>query len=312
MNFLFAHNNFPAQFRNLASALAANPSACREGDRRRQLAGLPGRHDRALPASGTAKWARPIPSRAILKWNVDGPSRCCSQQAPWLRRASSRIWCSRIVDGAKTCRSERCFPNSKIAIYSEFYFRADGQDVHFDPEAPRLGADGIVTLQCRNAATLLALAEADLGISPTHWQRSTYPKELQAKIKVAHEGIDVERASPNPSRDRADPFGISSCASLTKSSPMSRRNLERPRGYHIFMRSLKTVLKASVRTRMSSSSATTRPPTDLRPRPARHGKKSSCIENADDLDLSPHSLHGAGADTTSIFPCFKSRRCTSI
>ena len=134
------------------------------------------------------------------------------------------------------------FPNSRIVIYSEFYFRADGQDVHFDPEAPRLGADGIITLQCRNASSLLALAEADLGISPTHWQRSTYPKDFHPKIKVAHEGIDVDRACPDAAASVRTPSG----RVLRKTDEVVTyvsRNLERPRGYHIFMRALRKVLK---------------------------------------------------------------------
>ena len=83
------------------------------------------------------------------------------------------------------------FPKARIIIYCEFFYRAEGQDVHFDPEGPRLGVDGIAALQCKNASSLIALAEADAGISPTRWQRSTFPKEFQEKIEVVHEGVDL-------------------------------------------------------------------------------------------------------------------------
>lgn len=134
------------------------------------------------------------------------------------------------------------FPNSKIAIYCEFYFRSEGQDVHFDPEAPRLGADGVVTLQCRNASTLLALAEADLGISPTHWQKSTYPTEFLGKIRVAHEGIDTQRAAPNGAAKLTLPSG----RVLTNADEVVTyvtRSLERTRGTHIFLRALPRILR---------------------------------------------------------------------
>src|SRR5262249_31791754 len=80
--------------------------------------------------------------------------------------------------------------------YCEFFYRTEGQDSGFDPEFPQIGIDGTVGLHLKNAATLLALVDADRALSPTQWQRSTYPREFQAKIKVIHEGVDVDTARP--------------------------------------------------------------------------------------------------------------------
>jgi glycosyltransferase involved in cell wall biosynthesis len=241
MKVLFAHNNFPAQFRNLASALASRPE-----------------HDvkaiGALNAPGLA---------GVEVHRYRPPARQISQAHPFARhfemecRRAEHVMFAASALAASGYRPDlifaHCgwgenlplrslFPASTLAIYSEFYFRADNEDLKCDPEAPRLDPDGAIRLQCRNAATLLALAESDLGISPTHWQRSTYPKELQAKIRIAHEGIDVDRASPNPNAAFTTPSGVT----LRKGDEVVTyvsRNLERPRGYHVFMRALPKVLR---------------------------------------------------------------------
>jgi glycosyltransferase involved in cell wall biosynthesis len=135
------------------------------------------------------------------------------------------------------------FPDAKIVIYCEYYYRPKGQDVHFDPESPQFGVDGLVGLQCKNASTLLSLAEADIGLSPTEWQRQTYPPEFRGKIHVVHEGVDGERLQPNELARFALPDGHV----LQKGQEIVTyiaRNLEPMRGYHIFMRALPKILLA--------------------------------------------------------------------
>jgi glycosyltransferase involved in cell wall biosynthesis len=88
---------------------------------------------------------------------------------------------------------------------------------------------------------LLSLSDCDVGVSPTAWQRSTYPKEYQDKIQVAHEGIDTEIFRPQ--QDAA--FRLSSGRVLTSSDEVVTfvaRNLEPLRGYHTFMRALPRIL----------------------------------------------------------------------
>ena len=135
------------------------------------------------------------------------------------------------------------FPKARIIIYCEFFYRSEGQDVHFDPEGPRLGVDGVAALQCKNASSLIALAEADAGISPTRWQRSTFPKEFQDKIEVVHEGVDLASVRPDPTAQLALPGG----KVLTRTDEIvtfASRNLEPARGYHVFLRALPAILRA--------------------------------------------------------------------
>jgi glycosyltransferase involved in cell wall biosynthesis len=83
---------------------------------------------------------------------------------------------------------------------------------------------------------------ADAGISPTLWQRDTYPHSFQSRISVIHDGIDTDLAAP----DINAYVTINNVIKLNKSNEIItfvNRNLEPYRGYHIFMRSLPALLK---------------------------------------------------------------------
>jgi len=133
------------------------------------------------------------------------------------------------------------FPNARIVLYCEFFHGVQGRDVGFDPEFPEAGADAHVALYLKNASTLLALADCDSGISPTNWQRSTFPKEYREKITTIHEGVNVDLAKPNP----AAVFRLPSGRELHRSDEVVTfvaRSLEPLRGYHIFMRALPRIM----------------------------------------------------------------------
>jgi glycosyltransferase involved in cell wall biosynthesis len=242
MNILFIHNNFPAQFGNLARELASRPGF-------------------RVAAVG-AETARPLPNVDLRKYRM--PPFDVSRTHPFARRFD--VECRRAtqvlyalsdlrVSGfepdlivghcgwGETLPLRSLFPQARIAIYCEFYYRSEGQDVNFDPEGPQLGLDGLVTLHCKNASTLLSLAEADIGLSPTHWQKQTYPSEYQDKIHVVHEGVDGERLRPNEAARFTLPDGMT----LRRGQEVLTfvaRNLEPMRGYQIFMRALPEILAA--------------------------------------------------------------------
>ena len=166
MKVLFAHNNFPAQFRNVAEAL-------------REMGGL------KLAAIG-AEGAQAMEGVAVHRYTVRPID--VSATHPFARRFDAECWraehvlmaasVSRVLGFVPDMILAHCgwgetlplravFPKAKLIIYAEFFYRGEGQDVHFDPEGPRFGVDGIAALQCKNASTLLALSEADAGLSPT-------------------------------------------------------------------------------------------------------------------------------------------------
>jgi glycosyltransferase involved in cell wall biosynthesis len=91
----------------------------------------------------------------------------------------------------------------------------------------------------------LKLANCDVGISPTHWQKAQHPKEFLDKIVVAHEGIDTENLGPDTNAHFTTPSGVTVRANDPNRPVISyvARNLEPYRGFHTFMRALPAVLK---------------------------------------------------------------------
>ncbi len=135
------------------------------------------------------------------------------------------------------------FPKARFVVYCEFYYRGEGQDVHFDDEYGRFGVDGLTGVHCNNASTLLALADCDVGVSPTYWQRFTFPVEFQEKIKVVHEGIDTGKAAP----DARARFCLPGGRWLTRRDEVvtyATRYLEPLRGFSVMIRALPKILKA--------------------------------------------------------------------
>jgi glycosyltransferase involved in cell wall biosynthesis len=240
MKILFVHNNFPGQYRHLAGALAR--------DRNNELFAV---------GSSTA---RPFEGVRLLKYdmrNVD-----VSGSHPFARRFELESNRAEHVLYALSSLAETgfrpevilahpgwgetlplraVFPAAQIMLYCEFFYGKEGRDVGFDPEFPAIGADGEIALRLKNAATLLALTESDICVSPTAWQRSTFPAEYRRKIQTIHDGIDVDQIKPNPEAV----FRLPSGRRLRRSDEVVTfvaRNLEPLRGYHVFMRALPRIL----------------------------------------------------------------------
>ena len=134
------------------------------------------------------------------------------------------------------------FPRAKLVNYCEFFYRATGADVGFDP-TEALDADIAARLRTRNAALMIALEACDRGFSPTEWQRSLHPSEWQQKIAVLFDGVDAERARP----DARAAFRLPDGTTLTRKDRVITyvaRGLEPYRGLPNFMRALPEMLDA--------------------------------------------------------------------
>ncbi|MGA3890980.1 glycosyltransferase family 4 protein [Ralstonia nicotianae] len=134
------------------------------------------------------------------------------------------------------------FPACRLVHYCEFFYRAIGQDVGFDPEYPS-SFDEILGLRVRNAAHLLSLDAMDVGITPTHWQLRCFPEPYQKKIHVIHDGIDTKKVRPDSSAEIQLPNG-KVLMGANEVVTFVNRNLEPSRGFHTFMRSLPELLAA--------------------------------------------------------------------
>ncbi|MBB4259961.1 glycosyltransferase family 4 protein [Bradyrhizobium sp. CIR3A] len=241
MKILIVHNNFPAQYRNIAAALAKEP-------------GL------EVVAVG-ASTARSMPSVRLIRYalpdaDVSGTHPFARRFDVECRRAEQVLYSlsSLAISGFKpdlilahpgwgeTLPLRTMFPKARLLIYCEFFYGAEGRDIGFDPEFPMPGLDGHIGLQLKNATTLLALEDCEIGISPTKWQKSTFPAHFQDKIDVIHEGVDTARMRPNPQARLLLPNGQQVRPS-DEVVTFVARNLEPLRGYHIFMRALPEILR---------------------------------------------------------------------
>ena len=240
MNLLFVHNNFPGQYRHLVRALVHDPQV-------------------RMVAIG-ASTSQEMSGIELLKYGLGEVD--ISQSHPFARRfdlechraeqvlyALSSLVSSGFVPDVilahpgwgETLPLRTIFPNARILLYCEFFYGKHGRDVGFDPEIPETGVDGHVALHLKNASTLLALADCDAGISPTVWQRSTFPEDYQRKIAVLHEGVNVDFIKPAPDAVLRLPSGRELRCS-DEVVTYASRNLEPVRGYHRFMRALPHIM----------------------------------------------------------------------
>ncbi|MFG1463057.1 glycosyltransferase [Xanthobacter sp. DSM 24535] len=242
---LFVHNSFPAQYRHLASALAG-----REGWR--------------VFAFGSNS-ATSLPGVKLLKYSYEPETHGAEGVHPFARRFNGECYrAEQVIYLANSIRSmgiepdiifahpgwgetlplRTIFPRAKIVMFCEFFYRAHGADVGFDAEFAQFGVDGLVRIEMNNATMALSLLQADCGVAPTQWQRSVYPRELHGKIKVIHDGIDVDEARPDPTAQLMLPGGAGTLRAGERIITFVARNLEPYRGFHTFMRALPAVLAA--------------------------------------------------------------------
>ncbi|SNS52984.1 Glycosyltransferase involved in cell wall bisynthesis [[Luteovulum] sphaeroides subsp. megalophilum] len=243
MKILFVHQNFPGQFLHLAPELQGRGHEClalTDGENRREAPIPVLRYRHEAPA--------PDPQATRLGRNFTQMSdRGVSVARAALQLRDQRGYRPDVIVGhsgwGETLFLKEVWPEAKLLIYAEFYYRGVGQDVGFDPEFDRRGFDGVMIAQGRAAHLGQALLHADAGLSPTEWQASTYPPPLRRMIEVIHDGVDTDAVAPDASARFELPDGRVLRAG-EEVLTFVNRNLEPYRGYHIFLRVLPEVLAA--------------------------------------------------------------------
>jgi glycosyltransferase involved in cell wall biosynthesis len=138
------------------------------------------------------------------------------------------------------------WPQAKLGIYCEFFYHPRGADVGFDLEFAATDKGEVCRLRLKNLSNLLHFEVADAGLSPTHWQASTFPETFKNKITVVHDGIDTQAIAPSPDVRLTLKVASGRDLVLTRQDEVVtfvNRNLEPYRGYHTFMRALPQLLK---------------------------------------------------------------------
>ena len=135
------------------------------------------------------------------------------------------------------------WPQAKYLGYFEYFYSATGQDVNFDPEFRVDSQQALAKLRLKNTVNLHALNDMDSGITPTHWQRNTYPEWARGMIEVMHEGIDTLFFAPNDKQTLTIPNKGITLTSKDEVITYAARYLEPTRGFHVFMRALPELLR---------------------------------------------------------------------
>jgi glycosyltransferase involved in cell wall biosynthesis len=246
VNILFIHQNFPGQFVHLSAELAK--------DKRNKVvalsiyklpapAGVMVRHYTMLrPAAPETHPLLQDQEAKVLR------AEACAAAALQLKREGFVPDLIVAHPGwGEALFMKDVFPQARLVIYCEYYYALEGQDVGFDPEIPPLNFQQRCRLRLKNTTNLLSMEIADAAISPTLWQKSTFPAWAQDKITVIHDGIDTTRLQPNPHAEltlaATSEHGAVHIKAGDEVLTYVARNLEPVRGFHVFMRILPEVLR---------------------------------------------------------------------
>jgi len=233
MRILFIHQNCPGQYKHLARHLAAQPG------NEVLFITQPGKPD--LPGVKKVEYA---PARKPTKethFYIRGleasvlNGQAVARAALALKKSgfAPDIVCAHPSWG-ESLYVKDVYPDARLLSFCEFYYRSEGADVGFEPTHP-VNLDDRCRVRTKNTTHLLTLEAMDWGVSPTRWQRAQYPAEFIDRISVIHDGIDMERAAPDP----AASFMLPNGTALTPRDEVVTyvaRNLEPYRGFPSFMR----------------------------------------------------------------------------
>ena len=250
MNILFVHQNFPGQFKHLAPALA------QEGHRVVAL------HINDSPAMAGVEMVRYAvtgkTSAHTHRWLSDLETKTVRAEAAWqaARQLREQGFVPDVIVAhpawGESLFLQQVWPQARLGIYCEFFYRASGADVGFDPEFGMPDEASACRLQMKNANYELHFPRAHAGLSPTHWQASLFPEPFASRVSVIHDGIRTDQIQPDPNAQIRlhSPQGGLSLGPADELITFVNRNLEPYRGYHQFMRALPAILKARPQARV--------------------------------------------------------------
>lgn len=250
MKLLFIHQNFPGQFKHLSTALMNDPA--------HQIVALTMRKENLSlgPAIRLIHYqANRGTSQTIHPWLSDFETKVIRGEAAMrtaLKLREEGFYPDVIIahhGWGESLFLKDVWPQAKLGLYCEFFYHANGTDVGFDPEFPSNPLEDICRLRLKNINNLLHFEQADAGISPTHWQASTFPAPFRDKITVIHDGIDTKMIAPSANVS----LTLNNSLTLTRKDELItfvNRNLEPYRGYHVFMRALPEIMKRRPKARV--------------------------------------------------------------
>ena len=247
MRLLFVHQNFPGQYCHIIQAIAA------QGDH--QIIGL-GINSLSEPLPKGVLYKRYRPQRGntpgIHPWILDTETKCirgeaCATAATELKQQGFRpdLICAHPGWGESLFLRD-VWPQTPLLSYQEFFYQAEGFDYGFDPEFSHktLNWDQKANIRMKTSFMGLVLEASSWNITPTAFQRSSFPKKWHQQISCLHDGIDTELAAPcKDSKALTLPNG----KVISNNTPLVtfvNRVIEPYRGCHTFIRSIPALQRA--------------------------------------------------------------------
>lgn len=242
MNVLFVHQNFPGQYKHLAPALAQLGHRCVALTINNPGYSIPGvKIVPYKPKRGSTPNIHPFAAdfdTKVIRGEAAGVAALALKKEGFTPD---------IIVGhpgwGETLFLRDVFPNARVLLFIEFFYRTQGADMGFDPEFPDQGFASAARLRAKNANNVLALEGMDWGVSPTQFQANTVPALFRDRISVIHDGIDTKRVHPIPDAFLEVGPGKVRLDASHEIITFVNRNLEPHRGWHSFIRALPAIQK---------------------------------------------------------------------
>jgi glycosyltransferase involved in cell wall biosynthesis len=235
---LFVHQNFPGQYRHLAAhyAAAAGYRVVAVGEKPNLL-----RQPR-LPGVEVLGYDLPEidkldPFNGSVVKAIHRGKRVAAGAAHLKRQGFRPDLIFAHIGWGEALFLKDIFPDARMLLYGEFFYRAQGGDVGFDPEFP-MNAEKVLRLRVMNAPLLMSLDASDWSIAPTRWQQKQFPPAYAERMSVIHDGINTDKVCPSNEPREAELITYVA------------RNLEPYRGFHVFMRAIPEIQKRRPKARI--------------------------------------------------------------
>ncbi len=240
MNILFVHQNFPGQYVHIVRALAG------QGSYKLVALGL-------KPVSSARIDGVEYIQYRLSRGNSEGIHPLVSETEAKVIRAEACAMAAYVLKEQGFTPDLICahpgwgeslflpdiWPNSPLLAYQEFFYHPRGLDTDFDVELQTDQSwESCSKIRMKNAYLNLTLESAAWNVTPTAFQRSTFPLSDQLKMSTIHDGIDVSLASPQSSPAT---LTLADDIVLRKGDPIVtfvNRSIEPYRGCHTFLRSI--------------------------------------------------------------------------
>ncbi len=234
MHVLFVHQNFPAQFGQIARHLvrrhgfqctfvSQRPASQEQGVRRIQY------HVRGGATSQTHYCSRTFENGIWHAHAVYQALKAAPEVRPDLVVGHSGFGSTIFLRELYEC---------PVINYYEYFYRTRGGDLDFRPDFP-VGEMDRLRARARNAMILLDLDNADAGYCPTRWQHGRLPGTYADKVRVIFDGIDTQFWRPRDDVPRRVAGRV--IPPQVKLVTYVSRGMESMRGFDLFMKAAKRI-----------------------------------------------------------------------